>query len=65
MTCEHPELVQVSEATLRWTWTRCNDGTYEPEETHDKVLYEETIDFTCRECGEVVSLDDDRRTEGE
>ena len=61
--CQHESIIQVSELMVKWGWERCEDGTYEPDETYYKVLDEETLDFTCRECGEVVCLDDNARIE--
>lgn len=61
--CNHEILHQTSDCVLRWTWERQEDGTYEPEETHDKVLWEETLEFKCIQCNELVDLDDDARIE--
>ena len=61
MDCIHPYLVQLSEAILRWSWERQEDGTYKPAETHDKVISEDTLEFKCQDCGAIVFLDEDNR----
>lgn len=61
--CQHPILKQTSEVMMTWTWSITQDGTYSPGVTHDKILHEETIDFTCIDCGEEVHLGDDLRIE--
>lgn len=54
--CRHPRLHQVSEAVLRTTWERQEDGTYEPD-AENKVLHEEVGTFMCVDCKTEVSLD--------
>ena len=54
--CQHTILRQTSEVMMRWTWNRGDDGAYLPAPTHDKILHEETVDFSCAECGTVVFL---------
>lgn len=61
--CEHTTLRQTSKQIVRWTWNRQDDSTYEPEDTHDKVLWEETLEWECSDCDAIVSLDDDLHLE--
>ncbi len=52
--CQHEVVQQTSELMVRWAWNRQPDGSYEPEETHNKVLWEETIEgedaWVCADC---------------
>jgi hypothetical protein len=60
--CQHERLHQFSEAMLRTTWERNDDGSYEPDAEY-KVLDETIGLFVCVDCGDQVELDTDARIE--
>lgn len=60
MTCQHENVTETTQLTVRWGWTRQDDGHYEPDPTYDKALHEQQIDgWECDECGAAVNLNDD------
>jgi hypothetical protein len=58
--CRHEHLEQHSTIYARTSWTRQEDGSYDPDEVPcSKVLEEETTAWACSDCGIQGWLDED------